>query len=298
MPVKTTIQHRRDTAATWTTQLLAPGEMGVETDTGKFKVGTGVSAVAWNTLPYAPAGLSDTATSLAGGTAGAVLYQSASGTTAKTLTIGTVGTVLVSTGTAPSWAKLTLNTTTFNAPSSADIFALVSDETGTGQIVFSNAPAITSPALTTPTVTSAGAILKGTSTGSTTLVSGLTGTVSYTVTLPAETGSLLTAATAGATYLPFTGGTISGALATAAVTSSAQVQGATLRASGITAAGIVTNGATGVLGSIVSIPVANGGTGGTSVPTARQGLRVFVQSAEPTLANTGTSPVADDLWFW
>jgi hypothetical protein len=298
VPVKTTIQHRRDTAAAWTTQLLAPGEVGLETDTGKFKVGTGAASAAWNTLPYAPAGLSDTATSISGGSTGAVLYQSASSTTAKTLAIGAVGTVLVSTGTVPSWAKLTLSTTTFNSPTSADILALLSDETGTGLLVFNTSPAITSPALTTPTVTSAGAILKGTSTGSTTLVSGLTGATSYTVTLPAETGTLLTAAAATATYLPLAGGAVSGALSTVAITSSAQVQGATLRASGITTAGVVVNGATGILGSVASIPVANGGTGGTSVPTARQGMRIFVQSAEPTLANTGTTPVADDLWFY
>ncbi len=47
-----TIQQRRDTAANWTAAnpVLANGEFGYETDTGKLKVGDG--ATAWNALPY------------------------------------------------------------------------------------------------------------------------------------------------------------------------------------------------------------------------------------------------------
>ena len=47
------MQQRRDTAANWTSTnpTLAPGEMGLETDTYKFKVGNGSSA--WTALPYA-----------------------------------------------------------------------------------------------------------------------------------------------------------------------------------------------------------------------------------------------------
>jgi hypothetical protein len=58
MPVQTRIQIRRDTAANWvsTNPTLSAGEMGFETDTGKFKFGTG--SAAWTALPYA--GGSDT----------------------------------------------------------------------------------------------------------------------------------------------------------------------------------------------------------------------------------------------
>lgn len=47
-----TIQHRRGTAAQWTTanRILAAGEIGVETDTGKIKVGDGTTP--WATLDY------------------------------------------------------------------------------------------------------------------------------------------------------------------------------------------------------------------------------------------------------
>lgn len=52
------IQFRRGLAATWTSvnPILAIGEAGYETDTGKFKVGNGSSN--WNSLPYSsgPAG--------------------------------------------------------------------------------------------------------------------------------------------------------------------------------------------------------------------------------------------------
>ena len=47
------IQFRRGTAEEWSevNPLLAEGEMGLETDTGKFKIGNGVAH--WNTLVYA-----------------------------------------------------------------------------------------------------------------------------------------------------------------------------------------------------------------------------------------------------
>jgi len=46
------IQSRRGTAAQWAAEnpVLAPGEIGVETDTGYMKVGNGTTA--WNARPY------------------------------------------------------------------------------------------------------------------------------------------------------------------------------------------------------------------------------------------------------
>jgi hypothetical protein len=63
------------------------------------------------------------------------------------------------------------------------------------------------------------------------------------------------------------------------------------------AAGTQPVGAAGLTGTIDSarlstVPVAKGGTGGTTVATGREGLRVFVQATAPS------SPQADDLWFW
>lgn len=47
------LQQRRDTAANWTSNnpTLAAGEIGLETDTSKFKIGNG--STAWSSLSYA-----------------------------------------------------------------------------------------------------------------------------------------------------------------------------------------------------------------------------------------------------
>lgn len=55
MPVQTRIQVRRGTAGAgasqWTTQVLSAGEIGFETDTGRYKIGDGTTA--WGSLAYA-----------------------------------------------------------------------------------------------------------------------------------------------------------------------------------------------------------------------------------------------------
>jgi len=107
MPRKTQIQVRRDTAAEWTrvNPILASGELGFETDTGKFKIGNGTAA--WAALVYAPAGNAATAgtataaTNLAGGAVGRVPVQSAANTTVFSGSPAANGQVLVSTGTTP-----------------------------------------------------------------------------------------------------------------------------------------------------------------------------------------------------
>lgn len=101
MAVQTQIQVRRGTAATWTSTnpTLTAGEIGFETDTGKYKIGNG--ATAWASLAYALNGAAVT-----------------SGTLAQ-----------------------------FASTTSAQLAGVISDETGTGSLVFN-----TSPSLTTPTI--------------------------------------------------------------------------------------------------------------------------------------------------
>ena len=74
MPRKTLIQNRRDIAANWTSvnPILASGELGVETDTNKFKIGDGVTA--WSSLAY-QGGSSDAHGIPVGGTTGQVLSK-------------------------------------------------------------------------------------------------------------------------------------------------------------------------------------------------------------------------------
>jgi hypothetical protein len=61
MPVKTVIKHRNSAASVWTSTnpTLAVGEMGVESDTLKSKIGDGTTA--WNSLAYTKAGAADSA---------------------------------------------------------------------------------------------------------------------------------------------------------------------------------------------------------------------------------------------
>jgi hypothetical protein len=71
-------------------------------------------------------------------------------------------------------------------PSSANLLSAVSDETGTGLLVFA-----TSPSLTTPTIGGGGANFSGSTSGTTNLKASATAG-STTITLPATTGTVIT----------------------------------------------------------------------------------------------------------
>jgi hypothetical protein len=77
MPVQTQMQVRRGTASSWTSTnpTLAAGELGFETDTGKFKIGTGAST--WTALLYAGGGQSSLTTYQYTATAGQTTFSGA-----------------------------------------------------------------------------------------------------------------------------------------------------------------------------------------------------------------------------
>lgn len=110
------IQLRTDTAAAWTAAnpTLLSGEMGIESDTRKIKVGTG--STTWNALPYF--------------LAGAHVRGQASYTNTGTVSIATQGTY-VSTG-----LTATFDSTTAYGISlgTTDLFAL-KNTTGSTQLV-------------------------------------------------------------------------------------------------------------------------------------------------------------------
>lgn len=56
MPAQTVIKLRRDTSANWTSadSVLAAGELGIETDTNRIKIGDGTTE--WTGLKYGPVG--------------------------------------------------------------------------------------------------------------------------------------------------------------------------------------------------------------------------------------------------
>ena len=99
------IQLRRDTASAWTSAnpTLAQGEMGVETDTAKYKIGDGTTV--WTSLSYSS--FPSTAINASTVTAkGDLLVATASGTIAR-LGVGTANQALVvdsSTATGVKWA--------------------------------------------------------------------------------------------------------------------------------------------------------------------------------------------------
>lgn len=84
------LQQRRDTAANWTANnpILAQGELGLETDTAKWKMGDGTSG--WNTLTYAYAAGAAGATGPTGAT-GPVGATGPTGVTGPTGPIGVTG---------------------------------------------------------------------------------------------------------------------------------------------------------------------------------------------------------------
>ena len=87
----TQIQLRRGTAANWTSvnPILAIGEMGLETDTGKFKVGTGVAV--WTALPYSSGPIGPTGATGPIGLTGATGAQGPTGPVGATGAVGATG---------------------------------------------------------------------------------------------------------------------------------------------------------------------------------------------------------------
>jgi hypothetical protein len=177
MAVITQIQIRRGTASEWTSTnpTLASGEQGFETDTNKMKIGNG--STAWNSLAYIGAGTvtSITAgTGLSGGTitsSGTIAIDSTVATltgtqtlTNKTingssntitnvsLTTGVTGTLPVANG-GTGITSLGAGVATFlGTPSSANLATAVTDETGSGALVFGTSPTLGTPTLNDPKI--------------------------------------------------------------------------------------------------------------------------------------------------
>lgn len=127
-------------------------------------------------------------------TANTVMRGTGTGTSA----FGQVGLTTDVTGTLPAAnggtgiTSLGSGVATFlGTPSSANLASAVTDETGSGALVFG-----TQPALTLPSIGSTGFTIAGSSGGSTTIVTSATG--SGTVTIPAGTATLATTANARA----------------------------------------------------------------------------------------------------
>lgn len=134
MAVQTRIQLRRGTLSQWNAAaavvgqgILYQGEMGYETDTGRFKIGDGTTA--WSSLSYAnvlPSSfIAGSGISLSQGSNGSTLTISLNDPTIQLVDI----------------TDLSTNARNFLlTPSSSNLGSLVSDETGSGSLVFANNP--------------------------------------------------------------------------------------------------------------------------------------------------------------
>lgn len=113
------LQNRRDTSSNWTTNnpTLAAGEIGYETNTGKFKIGDGTTA--WTSLGYTQNG---TVTSITAGTGLSGGTITSTGTIAIDSTVVTLSgtqTLTNKTLTTPTISSIT-NTGTLTLPTSTD----------------------------------------------------------------------------------------------------------------------------------------------------------------------------------
>jgi hypothetical protein len=127
MAVVTAIQIRRGTASQWTSAnpTLAAGEQGFETDTGKFKIGTG--STAWTSLSYAAG--TGTVTSITAGTG----LSGGTITTSGTIAIDTATTVDVST--AQTLTNKTLTDPKINLAFDAETASYTAVLANNGQVV-------------------------------------------------------------------------------------------------------------------------------------------------------------------
>ena len=136
------IQVKRGSASSWTSAntVLASGEIGFETDTKKMKVGDG--STAWNSLLYTAtdgdiSGVTAGTGLSGGGNSGAVTLS-----LSTPVSVANGGTGITSFGTGIA--------TWLGTPSSANLAAAVTDETGSGALVFGTSPTITTSVLNQP----------------------------------------------------------------------------------------------------------------------------------------------------
>lgn len=206
-----------------------------------------------------------TATNLAGGAAGSVPYQTASGATSF-LSIGTSNYVLTSTGSAPTWTA----------------------NTGTGNVVRATSPTLTTPVLGVATATSLNGLTVSTTTGTLTLANGSTLATSgaNSITLTSTGATNVTLPTSGT--LATTSNTVSTiSFGTTGLTPSTATGGAVTVAGNLSPA----NGGTGVSNNALNTITFTGNyslgltlNGNTSVTLPTTGTLATLAGAE-TLTN-------------
>ena len=164
-------------------------------------------------------------------------------------------------------------------PSSANLATAVTDETGSGSLVFA-----TSPSLTTPTIGGGGANFSGSTSGSLNLRATATAGSGVIVTIPATTGTLVTTGDTGSvTSTMIADGTI----VNADINASAAIAVSKLSASTISGISLGNNLATLTIGTGLSGTSYNGST---AVTIANTGVTSVVAGSGISI-NQGTGAV-------
>jgi hypothetical protein len=176
-------------------------------------------------------------------------------------------------------------------PSSANLKAAVTDETGSGALVFANTPTLVTPNLGTPasgTLTNcSGLPIVGGTTGTLTVARGGTGATNLTGLVKGNGSSAFTAAVSGADYAPATSGNSilygnnAGGFSNVTVGSGLSFAGGTL--SSTSGGGTVTS---------VSVVSANGLAGTVANPTTTPAITLSTTASGILYGNSGAlSPV-------
>ena len=284
---------------------VSNGGTGATTLTGVVK-GTGTSALTAGNVNLASE-VTGTLPVANGGTGATTLTGVLKGNGTSAVTASNVNLASEVTGTLPvanggtGITSLGAGVATFlGTPSSANLAAAVTDETGSGALVFATSPALTTPNLGTPsaaTLTNAtGLPIDGGTTGTLPVTRGGTGQTSYLngeLLIGNTTGNTLTKATLTAgSGIAITNG--SGSISIAAtggggtVTSVAATVPSFLSISG---SPITTSGTLALSYSGTALPVANGGTGATTLTgiVKGNGTGAFTAVTAPTGAIVGTT---------
>lgn len=198
--------------------------------------GTGATGT-WSLSISGNAATATITTNISGGTAGDLLYQSATNTTGK-LSLGTQYKVLQAGASAPTWSSFTLPSgngtanyslitdgsggtswsqvpvasgisglgtgiaTFLTTPTSANLAAAITNETGSGLLVFATSPSLTTPSLGVATASSINGLTISSTTGILTLANGSTLATSgaFSTTLTATAATSVTLPTSGTLY--------------------------------------------------------------------------------------------------
>ena len=287
---------------------------GTVTSTGNLTLGgtlanVNLTSQVTGTLPIANGGTGTTSTTFANLTTNVTgtlpIANGGTGTTSTTfanLTTNVTGTLPVANGGTGITSLGTGVATFLGTPSSANLAAAVTDETGSGSLVFATSPTLVTPALGTPT---SGNFSTGTFTWPTFnqntsgTAAGLSATLAVAsggtgVTTSTGTGSTVLSASPTFTGTPLaptaTTGTNTTQLATTAFVQN-QIGAIAAGVSSFSAGTTGLTPSTGTTGNVTlagTLAVANGGTG----VTTSTGTGSTVLSASPALTGTPTVPTA------